>query len=164
MEIPIKMDDLGLKPTIFGTIQNQLHPKHQTWVASAWSCRPQRRPFKGTKWWGRGVTYDRKKKWTYMGPLISIASWWFFQPNPFWKNMRSSKWVKIFPKFRSENKRYLSCHHLVTYVFSAIKKGPRSSIYKRSRESSPPTVQQYSRNPRCFRFPAKNRIFMAFCK
>ena len=35
-----------------------------------------------------------------------------FEPTPL-KNMRKSNWVLIFPKFRGENTKYLSCNHLV---------------------------------------------------
>ena len=42
--------------------------------------------------------------------LLEIqTSWWLNQP--IWK-ICSSSWVKIFPNFRGENEKHLSCHHL----------------------------------------------------
>ena len=42
----------------------------------------------------------------------SLPGWCFSNPNQ--KNMSQNE--KIFPNFRGENKKYLSCHHLVTLV------------------------------------------------
>ena len=41
-----------------------------------------------------------------------LPSWWF---QPIWK---ISVKLGIFPKFRGENKKYVSCHHLVTISFT----------------------------------------------
>ena len=45
------------------------------------------------------------------------ASWWLNQP--LWKICASQNGF-IFPNFRDENKKYLSCHHLDTWLITIV--------------------------------------------
>ena len=55
----------------------------------------------------------KKKIWQFVGGFNGF--------NPFCKNMRKSKRVKIFPKFRGETfQKYVSYHHLVTTSWAQI--------------------------------------------
>ena len=53
----------------------------------------------------------------FIGPLSlhpkKNMGWWFFT-NPL-KNMRTSKWVKIFPNFRGENQKIFETTHLACF-------------------------------------------------
>ena len=49
--------------------------------------------------------------------IKSSSSWCFFCQPPIWKNMRKSKWVKIFPKGKN-SKKCLKFHLLQSYLCS----------------------------------------------
>ena len=50
---------------------------------------------------------ERATIWQYMGALLYLVGGW---TNPIEKYARQNGF--IFPNFRGENKKYLSCHHL----------------------------------------------------
>ena len=51
--------------------------------------------------------------------VYCVFIWLVVEPTHL-KNMRTSNWI-ISPKFRGENKKYLSCHHLVcVYIYILI--------------------------------------------
>ncbi len=56
--------------------------------------------------------------------LLSVESWWWFNKDTYlvggWTTQLKNMLVKLdhFPRDRGENKKYLSCHHLVIMAWS----------------------------------------------